>query len=134
MCFRASIVPGANGNSPIPVDIVLIRDKGLLKEIPKLSASEWNEKRQQYLRDYPEKSQLADYRWEWVPGQQVHCSTITMSPKPKAVYLFANYASKGEHRARISSGKGLTVKLMADDFQLMPGEACSGKDCPVYIQ
>ena len=134
MCLRTSIVPAANGNSPIPVDLVLIRDKALLKEIPKLSATDWNQRREQYLRDYPEKKQLVDYRWEWVPGQQIHSLTVAMTPKPKAVYLFAGYASKGDHRARIATGKGVNLKLMADDFEAAPGEACSAKDCPVSIQ
>lgn len=134
MCFRTTIAPLANSNTPIPVDLVLVRDKDLLKEIPKLTAAEWNQRRGQYLRDYPEKNQLVDYRWEWVPGQEVHCSTISMTPKPKAAYLFAGYASKGDHRARVAIDKGLNLKLMADEFEITRGEACSAKDCPVSIQ
>lgn len=134
MCLRTSVAPAANANSPIAVDLVVIRDKNLLKEIPKLSAEDWNQKRQQYLRDYPEKSQLVDYRWEWVPGQQVQCFTLRMAPKPKAIYLFADYASKGDHRARVEPAKGLTLKLMSNDFDVKPGGSCSERDCPVYIQ
>lgn len=134
MCLRTSIVPEANGNSPVAIDLVLVRDKDLIKEISKLSASDWNQRRDQFLLDYPEKKQMIDYRWEWVPGQQVRCANLPITPKPKAVYLFAGYSSKGDHRARIDLRKGLNLKLMAADFEVTPGEACSPKDCPVFIQ
>lgn len=134
MCFRPTIVPGANSDSPLAVDVVLLRDKDLLKEVPKLSAADWSQRRDQYLRDFPDRKQLADYRWEWVPGQQIRCFTVQMKPKPKAAYLFVNYASKGDHRAKIPVDKGINLQLLADDFALKPSEACSAKDCPVSIQ
>jgi hypothetical protein len=134
MCFRPTILPGANADTPIAVDLVLLRDKDLLKEVPKLSAADWGRRREQYIRDYPDEKQLADYRWEWVPGQQVRCFTVHMAPKPKAAYLFVNYASKGDHRAKLPVDKGINLQLLADDFELKPSEACSAKDCPVSIQ
>lgn len=134
MCFRPTIVPGANADTPIAVDLVLLRDKDLLKEVPKLSAAAWSQRREQFLRDYPDKKQLTDYRWEWVPGQQVRCFNVQMAPKPKAAYLFVGYASKGDHRAKVQPDKGINLKLLADDFDLKPSEACPAKDCPVSIQ
>ena len=134
MCLRTNIVPAANNNSPIAVDLVLIRDKDLLKEIPKLSAHDWSQRRQQYLRDYPGSKQLVDYRWEWVPGQQIDCSTLVLSPKPKAIYLFADYATKGDHRMRIPLETGININLGTTEVEVTPGEACSSKDCPVYIK
>src|SRR3954454_20267783 len=64
LCIRTGIAPLANQNSPIPVDLVLVRDKDLLKEVSKLSAADWGQRREQYLRDYPDKKQLIVYRWE----------------------------------------------------------------------
>ena len=134
LCVRTAIAPLANQNSPIPVDVVLVRDKELLKEVSKLSATDWGQRREQYLRDYPDKKQLIDYRWEWVPGQQISCFTIALTPKPKATYIFAGYLSKGDHRARIASNKGIHLKLLPDDFEVSPGENCSPKTCPISVQ
>jgi type VI secretion system protein len=134
LCVRTGIAPLANQNSPIPVDLVLVRDKDLLKEISKLSAADWGQRREQYRRDYPDKKQLVDYRWEWVPGQQIPCFTVPFTPKPKATYIFAGYLSKGDHRARVASHKGIQLKLLPDDFEVSPGESCSPKTCPLSVQ
>src|ERR1044071_4483147 len=65
------ISPAANNNNPVAVDLVLVKDKKLLGELMKMSASDWFEKRHQVELDYPKETELDAGRWEWVPGQQV---------------------------------------------------------------
>ncbi|HEY0006756.1 MAG TPA: hypothetical protein VGB17_18380, partial [Pyrinomonadaceae bacterium] len=69
--LRVDVAQQANNNNPIAVDLVLVSDKKLLKELLKLSAAEWFEKRHQFRLDYPKETGLNAGSWEWVPGQVV---------------------------------------------------------------
>src|SRR5438034_771249 len=68
---RVHISPAANGNNPVAVDLVLVSDKKLLKELMKMSAKDWFEQRHQVELDYPKEKDLYAGSWEWVPGQAV---------------------------------------------------------------
>src|SRR5688572_32414526 len=68
---KVHVSPAANNNNPVAVDLVLVSDKKLLKQLMALSAREWFEKRHQFALDYPKETGLSAGRWEWVPGQQV---------------------------------------------------------------
>lgn len=82
MCVRTDIVPVANGNQPVAVDLVLVRDKDLTKKLATLSATDWFQGRAQFLRDYPDPKDLRVIHREWVPGQVIPCSNVTMTPMP----------------------------------------------------
>ena len=47
--MRVEVSADANDNNPVTVDLVLVKDKALLDELKKLSASDWFENRSQYL-------------------------------------------------------------------------------------
>lgn len=130
MCVRTDIVPAANGSQPVAVDLVLARDKDLIKKLVTLSAADWFENRAQYFRDYPDPKDLQVFHREWVPGQIVPCANITMVPMPKATIVFANYFTKGDHRARIKNAQSSVIHLMEDDFQILPVKDCNRTSCP----
>jgi len=130
MCIRTDIVAGANNNQPVAVDLLLVRDKDLIKKLLTLPASEWFEKRAQFMRDYPNPKDLLVIHREWVPDQNIPCSTIPLKPMPKATIIFANYFTKGEHRAHLKNAESAVIHLMQDDFQILPGKACSRTSCP----
>src|SRR5215813_6208317 len=81
----------ANNNNPVAVDLVLVKDKKLLKELMKMSASDWFEKRHQVELDYPKETALAAGRWEWVPGQQVKLDSMPVNVDIVGGLIFANY-------------------------------------------
>ncbi len=129
--MRTDITPTANQNQPVAVDVLLVRNKDLIKQLMALSAADWFEKRAQFTRDYPGANDLVVYHREWVPGQIIPCSNLPLRPMPRATILFANYFSKGDHRARLVNGKSAAIHLMDEDFEIMPMANCSKTSCPV---
>jgi type VI secretion system protein len=130
VCLRTDITKTANQNQPVAVDVLLVRDKDLVKKLMTLSAADWFDKRAQFERDYPDPKDLVVFHREWVPGQDIPCSNFTLNPKPRATILFANYFSKGDHRARLVNGKSVAIHLGDDDFQIVPMAECTRTSCP----
>src|SRR3954465_5003094 len=69
--LRVHVSPRANGENPVALDIVLVSDKDLLKELQKMSASDWFAQRDQIILDHPKEGQLVVFKRELVPGQLV---------------------------------------------------------------
>ena len=108
---KVHISPKANNNNPVAVDLVLVKDKKLLKELMKMSASDWFEKRHQVELDYPKETDLGAGRWEWVPGQQVQVDRVPVNLDIVGGVVFANYFSAGSHRAPFDPRKGILITL-----------------------
>jgi type VI secretion system protein len=130
VCLRTDITPTANQNQPVAVDVLLVRDKDLVKKLMTLSAAAWFDQRAQVERDYPDPKDLVVIHREWVPGQDIPCSNFTLNPKPRATILFANYFTKGDHRARLINGKSVAIHLGDDDFKIVPMAECTRASCP----
>jgi type VI secretion system protein len=130
ICLKTDITKSANQNQPIAVDLLLVRDKDLLKKVMTLTAADWFEKRAQVMRDYPDAKELVVFHREWVPGQQIPCSSLPLDPMPRATVLFANYFGKGDHRARLINGKSATIRLLDDDVEILPLAECTRTSCP----
>jgi type VI secretion system protein len=130
ICLRTTINPTANQNQPVAVDVVLVRDKDLTKKLMTLSAADWFDKRAQFERDYPDPKELVVYHREWVPNQIIPCSNIPLHHRPRATILFANYYSKGDHRARLVNGKSAYIQLLDDDFKILSMADCNKISCP----
>ena len=108
---KVHISPMANNNNPVAVDLVLVKDKKLLQELMKMSASDWFEKRHQVELDYPKETELDAGRWEWVPGQQVTLDRVPVNLDIAGGVVFANYFSAGTHRAPINPRNGILITL-----------------------
>lgn len=133
IAINVDITAGANDRTPVALDFVTVGNKDLEKEISKLTASEWFEKRQQYMLDYPKTSDLTVISGEWVPGQRVPAQEM---PSPAALpvpikipvpllsssaptLVFANYFSPGPHRARLAAKKSTRIELGDDDLKVI---------------
>lgn len=113
---KVHVSPKANNNNPVAVDLVLVKDKKLLAELMKMSASDWFEKRQQVELDYPKETNLNAGRWEWVPGQQVQVDRVPVNLDIVGGVVFANYFKAGTHRARFDPRKGILITLGDDNL------------------
>ena len=118
--IKVEVSSQANDNNPVAVELVLVTDKDLLKELMKISASEWFENRTQYRLDHPEETGLDAGRWEWVPGQVVALEPITVEREIVGGVVFANYSTPGDHRAAINPRKSFALSLGAKDFTVRP--------------
>ena len=122
LVVKVNVSPQANNNNPLAVDLVMVKDKKLLKELQKLSAKEWFERRSQYRLDYPKEKGLSFGSWEWVPGQVVMIEPMPLKSKPAGGIIFANYFSPGTHRALIDPRKSVVVNLGAEDITVTSGQ------------
>lgn len=112
--LTVTVVPGANDDSAIAIDFVVVYDQKLLDEIIKVSASDWFSKKSRFLADHPQE--LAVESREWVPGQPVAPLSIPYKIGAKKVVLFANYNSAGEHRAVVPPQQPSAITLGDTDL------------------
>jgi type VI secretion system protein len=120
LVVKVDISPRANNNNPVALDLVLVKNKTLFKELMKLSAGEWFEKRQQYRLDYPKETGLSTGSWEWVPGQVVTIDPMSFKDKFAGGLVFANYFTPGTHRAVINPTKPVVITLGAEEMVVTP--------------
>ena len=105
------VAPNANGGNPVALDLLLVSDKELLKELQKMSAADWFETRAQFILDHPKETELWVGRWEWVPGQVVRLDDVRVASEVKAAVVYANYFSPGEHRAVLDPHRDVKITL-----------------------
>ncbi len=107
---------GANLNTALEVEIVLVQDPDVLKKISELTAAKWFEQREDVLKNYP--GGYESFKWELSPGQDVRLSGEKLKDKRAyAVMVYANYLTPGEHRARIDNFQdGAIIRLLARGF------------------
>jgi type VI secretion system protein len=122
LVMKVHVSPQANNNNPVALDLVLVKDKKLLKELLKISAREWFEKRTQYRLDYPKEIGLSAGSWEWVPGQVVNIEPLSLKGKLAGGIIFANYLSPGRHNALIDPRKSVVVNLGAENITVTSGK------------
>lgn len=106
--------PGANGDTPIRVDLVLVSDRKLLEDLLRLPAGEWFKRKSQYQRDYPEA--LAVFDWEIVPGSRTALD-LPERPAAWAGLVYAGYASAGDHRLLV---RAPLIKLRFSESDFLP--------------
>ena len=104
----------ANQNSPVAVDVCLIKDKAFLKTAQGLSANDWFVKKTQFQRQFPKALEVKS--WEWVPGQSVSPINFVVPVDTQGAMIFANYASAGLHSAPLPISGRVTIFLDDEDF------------------
>lgn len=123
MDVKVHVSPTANGGNPVAVDLLLVSDKELLKELQKMTAVDWFARREQIILDHPKEGVLTVWRWEWVPGQvvSVEPDLFLVKTDVKAGVIFANYFNPGEHRAVIDprNVKDILITFGEDKFEVV---------------
>lgn len=112
--LNVAIDPAANGNSPVALDVALVKDKNLWKTAQAMAAKDWFAQRSDLERRY--RAKLEVHSWEWVPGQEVQPITINVPRRFSGAMVFADYPSPGTHSAPIPLGGSVTISLQQNDF------------------
>ncbi len=120
LIVAVNISPDANHNEPIAVDLLEIDDKDLLKDVAKMTASDWFQKRDQIRHDFPKSKSIAVRSWEWVPGQVVPEVKIPMRKPPRLILVFAKYATPGPHRVVLDPAKPISLQFAREDMKVEP--------------
>lgn len=110
---------GANQNTPIAVDVVLLRDEAPQAVVAALSAPKWFASRTDLAKSFPEG--LTYRSLEIAPGQTLKLPGSSFgSPRVVGVLLFADYLAPGEHRLKVEQLQGeLVVQLGARSFSVV---------------
>lgn len=115
--LKVTVAPGANDDSAIAVDFVVVYDQKVLDEVMKVTASEWfASKKARFLADHP--TELMVEAREWVPGQPVSPITIPYRAGARKIVVFADYHSGGEHRAVVPPQQPSHVVLGETDIKV----------------
>ncbi|NOT07087.1 MAG: type VI secretion protein [Gemmatimonadales bacterium] len=114
--------PAVNGDAPIRVDLVLVRDAALLAKVLEWSARDWFGRRDQLERDYP--GLVARRSWELVPGQREHLGRLPWSRRHgRGLLLFADFAAPGLHRSRLDRRRHALVTLETEGLSVADAPA-----------
>lgn len=112
------VAPGANDDSPIALDFVLVRDPELVKPISELTAAAWFSGVDQWRMDHERQASITHY--ELVPGQTL---VINQAPflraRGVALFVFAGYQGPGAHRLRIEHLRQATLYLEAKKIRMV---------------
>ena len=112
--YAIRVAPGANQDSPVPLELVVVYDKRMLAEVEQLSARDWFQRRAQFERDYP--NGFRSMRWEFVPGQSIALHPLELSRRgARGALVFADYLSEGDHRLRLDPYKQVIIELRDQD-------------------
>jgi type VI secretion system protein len=110
--------PGANQNSAIAVDLVMLSDPEAAASIMKLSARDWFQRRQQFTRDYPNGLKIMS--WEMAPGQLLRDASVDSLGGMTDAIVFADYRGDGDHRLRLGDNSQVRLLLDNKDVRLAP--------------
>jgi type VI secretion system protein len=116
--MQLNVSPAANNNNPVAMDFVMVLDKKLIKEVGKLAAKDWFDRREQIQRDYPNLTEVVP--WELVPGQHTGTISVDVNPKAQGAFLFAKYLNTGDNRAAIDLHVPVVVNLLEEGFTVQP--------------
>lgn len=115
--------PNSNRNNPTAVDLVLVHEAAVEDQIASLSAADWFRRKGQFRRDFP--SGFTVIGWELVPELAIAPRALTEEElenadgaAPRAAFVFADYFTPGDHRARLESQEAVRIRLGPDDFTI----------------
>jgi type VI secretion system protein len=119
LTLAVKVAEDANVNQPVACDLVSINDKDLAKDVSKMTAADWFQKRDQITQDFKPAS-ISIRSWEWVPGQVVPDIIVPMRKTPRTILVFAHYSTPGPHRALVDASKPAILMLDREDMKLEP--------------
>lgn len=122
--------PGANLNSALEFEVVVVKDADVLKKLADLPAAKWFEGREDLRKTFP--GGFESKKWELVPGQDLRLpGDAYKETRALAIMVFANYLTPGEHRARIDIYRqGAIIRLLPRGFTVEARGASAADERP----
>ena len=109
MRLSFNVDPDANNNSPVSISVIVAYEAPVVEKLLALSAKQWFQQREQFLRDHPKD--IEEALWEFIPGQQIPPFQKKLKTTPKQGVIFANYRSPGTHRYLFEPGRPTQLML-----------------------
>lgn len=116
--LEVEVVEGANSDSPVAVDLIIVHDKKLTDKLLGIPTVEWFAgTREQFHLDYPDGYQ--SWSWEWVPGYSTEVQ-VPIKSGAKTAILFADYFSDAPNRMQIDPRQPSRLVLGLEAFTVEP--------------
>lgn len=115
---RMTIAPDANGNAPVILSVVFVKNPALQQKVMELSAKQWFAKREQLLRD--NRREITESYYEFVPGQQVPQLDYKIASGTSQGILFVNYGGPSPHRYVFDTARPVQVSFGSRGVTLSP--------------
>jgi type VI secretion system protein len=93
---KVTIESDANSNAPVMLSVLVVYKRDVLEKLQAISAKQWFQKREQFLRDHPKD--IEEVVWEFVPGQLAPPFSRDVRWNAVQGVIFANYRAPGDHR------------------------------------
>jgi type VI secretion system protein len=110
--------PNANLNNPVQLDLLLVYDEALLKQMLQMTARDWFEKRDEIRKNYPDGQGYDSWQWEWIPGQAIAPQQLPLRASAVGALVFTNYFTSGPHRFRVNPHKDVVISLLEKECQV----------------
>ena len=107
---------GAERDMAVAVDLVMTTSDAASAAVATLGARDWFQRRTQLLRDFPEDIKIAS--WELAPGQAIEDAPIDSPGGLQDAFVFALYATPGDHRLHLTAASRVRVTLGETDLRL----------------
>lgn len=117
--YDLSAAPRANDDSPVRVDVVVVNDEPLAKQVAKLTAAAWFAGKGQLMLDNPRLLEVTSL--EPVPGQALPWRRMRWRGKAQAAFVFADYPTAGDHRVRVDPYRWISIRLAEDSMAVAVG-------------
>lgn len=107
----------ANYNSATELDLVVVNESGLVKELGAISAKVYFEKKEEFQRQNAGKIKV--WHWEPVPGKKKDNIDIDFEEfQPEGAFVFAKYNNNLENRVLLKPASEITIWLKRTFFQI----------------
>ena len=117
--IEVAVDPRLNEDFPVEVDLVVVYDRDLLKELQNLDAETWFDKeKEQYVNGFEKALDL--HHWEWVPDRPVEPLSVSHRLGARAGVVFARYFADGDHRLTVEPFKHFHLALGETEFEVGP--------------
>ncbi len=115
--IQIQVSPWANEDNPVAVDVLIIYDEDMMDRLGELPARQWFRQRDQFRRDFPSGYEALE--WELVPGQRVDPTPMPHNAATAVgSFVFANYYTDGDHRARLDQIDNVLIRLGEKGFTI----------------
>jgi hypothetical protein len=119
--IRISTEEDMNSKGAVRVHIVIVYDQEVAGILKNMASSEYFKRVDQLIRDNQDKMKIFEItlvaKKRNVPIENLKYPIDHMTPV--ACYIFVNYSSPGEHRAKIpDSWEGINISFEKDDFHV----------------
>ncbi|MGH1365699.1 MAG: hypothetical protein ACRBF0_19215 [Calditrichia bacterium] len=112
--------PNMNNGNAVELDLLFVKTYDIVQAFDIVPAKNWFRNREAFLASYV--GQIESISRTVLPGEEIVLSRFpAMKRTAAAVFIYANYKSRGKHRTRVRRLRNVVVELGVDGFLVNNG-------------